>query len=172
MLTSRYGHFEIKLDFYINLWYAIKMAHYTLNFDGSCGPKNPGGTGAYGYVLKNSIGDNIDTGHDVIGSGPQMSNNLAEFVALAEGLRGFERLGAYRGDTLAVRGDSKLVIMVMNKLWRSSREKLYYEGWVLADEAVIRLRKMGVTITFDHVYRDLNQECDDLSKDHREKEVK
>lgn len=98
-----------------------------------------------------------------------MSNNLAEFVALAQGLIAFEAI-SQKGDTLAVRGDSKLVIMVMNKHWRSSPEKLYYQGWVLANDVVVSIRKKGVTVTFDHVYRDMNQECDDLSKAHQKKD--
>lgn len=142
------------------------MAHYTLNFDGSCGPKNPGGTAAYGFVVKNWDGSIGLSGSGVIGTGAGMSNNLAEFVALAKGLIALEPQ-ANRGDTLAVRGDSKLVIEMMNKKWRASREKLYYPGYLLANEMVMALRKAGVTLTFDHVYRELNQECDDLSKAHQ-----
>jgi len=143
------------------------MANYTLNFDGSCGPKNPGGTAAYGFVLRDiSNPASPTTGNGVIGTGPGMSNNLAEFVALAKGLIAYETV-ANRGDFLQVRGDSKLVIQVMNRKWRASSDKLYYEGYVLANELLINIRAKGVTVHFDHVYREMNQECDDLSKEHR-----
>lgn len=143
------------------------MHVFTLHFDGSCGPKNPGGTAAYGYAISETgNGEPIETGHGVIGTGPEMSNNLAEFTALAEGLLAFSKLLLDR-PTLKVYGDSKLVINVMSRIWRPTGDKLYYPAYVRAAELLRRLRIRGVTVSFDHIGREQNQLCDDLSKAHQ-----
>lgn len=141
------------------------MAEYTLNFDGSCGPKNPGGTAAYGFVLAK---DNnfVLNDHGVIGSGPGMTNNLAEFHALWRGLVAFNRLmsGTDQKSTLRVRGDSNLVIQIMNGRWRASKDKPYYLDYEGANALRNLLTKAGHRIEFSWVPRAENQECDDLSK--------
>lgn len=142
------------------------MAHYRLFFDGSCGPKNPGGTAAYGYALLiQGSEEPVEHGHGVIGTGPLMSNNLAEFEALDQGFGAFIR----RHDTTAIHdlhvfGDSKLVINVMNRHWTPKPEKLYYPAYEMsrANLKIIRLR--GHRVTFDWVPREQNTYCDTLSK--------
>jgi len=52
---------------------------FSLNFDGSCWP-NPGGKAGYGYVIHD--GDVTYTDSGIIGTGPEFSNNYAEFFAL------------------------------------------------------------------------------------------
>ncbi len=54
----------------------------TVYCDGSCGPINPGGTAAYGFVVKNDDLDVIYEGSGKVGAGELMSNNVAEFAAL------------------------------------------------------------------------------------------
>jgi ribonuclease HI len=143
------------------------MQVFTLHFDGSCGPKNPGGTAAYGYAISSTgLAEPIETGHGVIGTGPAMSNNLAEFTALAEGLLAFSKL-LLVNPILKVYGDSKIVINIMSKTWRATSDKLYYPAYLRAAELLRRLRVKGVTVSFDHVYREQNQLCDDLSKAHQ-----
>lgn len=140
------------------------MRIFTLHFDGSCGPKNPGGTAAYGYAISETGKEvPVETGHGIIGSGPAMSNNLAEFTALAEGLLAFSKL-LLINPFLQVKGDSKLVINVMNKRWQPKPDKLYYPAYERASHILHLLRIRGVQVTFDHVYREQNQLCDDLSK--------
>jgi ribonuclease HI len=141
---------------------------FTLYFDGSCSPSNPGGTAAGGFVLSRQ-GETLASGSEVFGSGPEWSNNAAEFCALAKGLHASELVICglpNRNALLNVRGDSKLVINIMSKKWRASREKLYYPSFLPADTLVRQLRKNGVTVTFDWVPRELNTECDRLSKAH------
>lgn len=58
----------------INLW-----------FDGSCGPVNPGGTAAIGVLIKED-GKTVYENSEVVGEGPLMSNNVAEYAALLDGL--------------------------------------------------------------------------------------
>lgn len=147
------------------------MENYTLYFDGSCGPTNPGGTAAYGYALYQH-GEILGSGTGIIGCGSGMSNNLAEFMAVAHGLDEFNsykyarfNIGrSIRDAIINVRGDSRLVINVMSKKWRARSDKLYYPGFEAADERVRRLRRNGISISFDWIPRELNQECDRLSK--------
>jgi ribonuclease HI len=139
------------------------MTHYKLFFDGSCGPKNPGGTAAYGYALWKEGGDEPSSGSGIIGTGPRMSNNLAEFSALYEGLARFAELGDPKA-VITVLGDSKLVINVMNRFWRAKSDKLYFDAYKLVDGIVRHLRKEGAVITFDWIPREQNTYCDTLSK--------
>lgn len=140
------------------------MEIYTLHFDGSCGPRNPGGTAAYGFVLATSCGE-LERGNGVIGSGPQMSNNFAEFVALEKGLNAFCRNhGTTERVHLQVFGDSQLVIKIMNRFWVASHDKLYYPAYMDALHLLSLIRKAGHRVTFDYIPRELNTVCDELSK--------
>lgn len=138
---------------------------YTLHFDGSCWP-NPGGTAAYGYKLQTPTGTLRD--HGVIGTGPNMSNNVSEYFALCKGLESFLEINKASYCILRIYGDSQLVINQMNKKWKI-KEGLYKE---YADKAVglkITARKRGAIVSFDWIPRDKNEDCDILSKLHLEK---
>lgn len=150
------------------------MAHYRLFFDGSCGPKNPGGTAGYGYaLLKDGEEAPVRVGSGIIGSGPLMSNNLAEFHALDQGLCAF--ISCY--DTaqfhhLDVFGDSRLVIQIMNRHWKPRPDKLYTEAYEYALSNLKIIRRAGHKVTFDWIPRELNTYCDTLSKAHERKDKK
>jgi ribonuclease HI len=77
--------------------------------DGGCAPVNPGGTAVYAYIIEGNI-QKSDSG--VVGSGPGMSNNVAEFQALIKAL---EQLP--EGTTATVYSDSMLLIRVMSGEW-------------------------------------------------------
>lgn len=139
------------------------MLNYILYFDGSCGPKNPGGTAAWGFVLKEENGIWSSDGHGVIGTGPLMTNNLAEFTALAEGLLAFYH-HAKEPATLAVYGDSNLVIGVMGQGFHAKETSKYWPAYVRAKNLHRALLDLGVKISYKWVPREQNQECDDLSK--------
>lgn len=145
------------------------MKDYILHFDGSCGPANPGGTAAYGYILTES-GQELASNSRVIDTGPKMSNNYAEFHALACGMTALSQIEAYYETIhpgpahLQVYGDSKLVINIMNKRWKASPDKLYYPAAEFAFHAMNKLRKLKVKVSFDWVPRTQNQACDTLSK--------
>jgi ribonuclease HI len=148
------------------------MAHYKLYFDGSCGPKNPGGTAAYGYVLlREGQEEPVRVGSGVIGTGEGMSNNLAEFYALDKGLtEGFIFCNdTTERHTLQVFGDSNLVIQVMNRHWRAKSDKLYYSAYEDALANLNLIRRRGHAVTFDWIPREKNTLCDDLSKEHQKK---
>jgi ribonuclease HI len=142
------------------------MAHtsYRLFFDGSCGPKNPGGTAAYGFALFADGEEPIKTGTGIIGTGPGMTNNLAEFSALYEGLACFCATTMRYPATINVLGDSKLVIQVMNKHWKPKPEAAYWSAYKLCDGIVREMRSTGIILSFDWIPRELNTQCDKLSK--------
>ena len=143
---------------------------YTLHFDGSCGPKNPGGTAAYGFLIAKHGVKVIDK-HGVIGSGPGFTNNLAEHFALAEGLKCFYELSLSNGEPypkmLLVRGDSMLVINQLNKKWSAHSDKPYYHEYARAVKHLNQVRKLGVTVCIEWIPREKNEDCDLLSKAHQ-----
>ena len=145
------------------------MDQYLLKFDGSCAPKNPGGTAAFGYILYyNNIV--LDKGQGIIGTGEGMTNNVAEHVALYKGLNSFQLSCNYEIDTLEqpitllIQGDSMLVINQMNNIWGARREKPYYPWYLKNKSATKTLKDYGVKITYQWIPREENQDCDDLSK--------
>ena len=88
--------------------------------------KNPGGTAAYGSFALEKSGEIIEHGSGIIGSGPKMTNNLAEFVALARGLLAFMQkypTQDLKGYCINVYGDSQLVIHMMNCKYRANKDK-------------------------------------------------
>ncbi len=146
------------------------MTEYTLNFDGSCGPKNPGGTAAYGFTLKLD-GAAVETGHGVIGTGEGMTNNLAEFVALFKGLEAFSRLHVTEPCKINIIVDSTVVLVMMTGRWQAKEHKAYYPGVVAAKAALRPIRLSHHIVSFEWVGRAKNQECDDLAKAHQHQEA-
>jgi len=51
-------------------------------FGGCCEPRNPGGHAAYGAVMT-AAGQTLWKASAYVGSGPRMSNNVAEYCGLA-----------------------------------------------------------------------------------------
>lgn len=143
------------------------MTLYTLYFDGSCSPKNPGGTATYGFVLSRT-GDMVpvEMGHGVVGTGPEMTNNLAEFWAVAKGLECFQKHHTTGYTTLNIYGDSRLVIDILGRRWRPGPDKKYYPGYLAAVIELQRIRKINVAVAFHWIPRKMNTQCDDLSKAH------
>jgi ribonuclease HI len=136
--------------------------HLTLHFDGSCWP-NPGGTAKYGLTLKG--GDSPISESGWCGEGPLMSNNLAEFFAMA---RGLELVGLMSHHTkiasLWVQGDSEIAIKLMKGTYRANKDKLYWPQYSRAMAALQILYKAGTDVSFAWIPREQNTECDELSK--------
>ncbi len=105
-------------------------------------------------------------GHGTIGTGPGMTNNLAEFTALWRGLQAFLCLkGRDRhGNTLNCVGDSQLVINIMNNKWHWHPDKSYFSAYLGANEVSDRLFMSGNCLNFQWITREQNELCDDLSK--------
>ncbi|MCL6478566.1 MAG: reverse transcriptase-like protein [Peptococcaceae bacterium] len=128
-----------------------------INCDGLCEPVNPGGTACYGwvaYLSKEKMAE--DCG--VICSGPEATNNLAEYTAIIKALEWLWENGL-TGEKIELRSDSKLCIYQLLGKYavRSSRiEPLYSRAKALA----VKFRKLR----FRWVPRENNKEADALTR--------
>jgi ribonuclease HI len=147
------------IDFFSNLWYNRFMSEFVLNFDGSCGPTNPGPSAGWGYIIKkDGMLFCVNSGEL---SGKTFSNNYAEFHALYEGLK-FLKEHVTIADKLFIRGDSQLVIKIIRGSWRA-KNGIYYTAYVLASEALTDIRRKRIPVSIDWVPREMNTQADELS---------
>ena len=138
------------------------MGHYVLHFDGAVYPKNPGGTGTYGYTISHGA-EKVKEGSGIIGKWDDMTNNFAEFFALYKGLDHLCRIIS-PGSTLECKGDSALVIKIMGNKWRAKKDKEYYLPYKKCQEITQMIRKKKVNVIFTWIPRGSNQNSDLLSK--------
>ena len=126
----------------------------TIYFDGLCRPKNPGGVATYGFLIYRD-GEKIKSGYGVIGSGPGMTNNVAEYSALKQAAEWVSRYGDV--DEVVIKGDSQLVIHQMNGTWQitSATSKKFVPE--------IRRLLKGRKIQYIWIPREQNVEADELS---------
>ena len=131
----------------------------TVNIDGLCEPVNPGGIATYGYLIWDVDGSLIAKKSGYVGTGPLMSNNVAEYAALCESLdlllqRHLENAA------ILVKGDSKLVINQMGGNWKF-HEGLYKENYLRAKQLASKFTQLS----FKWVPREQNEEADQLTRD-------
>lgn len=140
------------------------MSEYVLNFDGSCGPLNPGTSAGWGYTIKkDGVFLKEDCGYL---SGQLFSNNYAEFHALYEGLKYLLTI-LNKSDKVFIRGDSQIVVNIMGRKWHGKADKIYYPAYVLANKTLTSVRSGNVYVSIDWVPRKLNTEADSLSTCYR-----
>ena len=127
---------------------------------------NPGGTASYGWVIlrEKKI---VEEGSGIVGEGEGMTNNIAEYTGLIEGVKAFLRRGEKA--QLVIRGDSNLVVSMVAKKWGWNKKKTKWVPHddtphlkVLLDEALSLLE--GIDYKIEWVPREKNQEADRLSK--------
>ena len=116
----------------------------TLHFDGFCMP-NPGGIASYGVVID---GTSRKCLNEVIGEGPDTSNNIAEWTGLLKGLRWLKANRPPDLASLEIYGDSQLVIKQLTQEWkikakhlRPLRDEQNWEADELAELAVVAYRR-------------------------------
>lgn len=130
----------------------------TAHFDGACMPTNPGGWATYGWVARRG-GRTVREDLGVVGVGPAMSNNVAEYAAALAALTWLLALPEPPRDIEMV-GDSKLVVEQMSGRWaiRAGRYvPLHRRLRQLVDGAEPK-------VAWRHVPRERNAEADALSK--------
>ncbi len=139
-----------------------------LYFDGACEPVNPGGTASYGWLLKKD-GKILKEGSGVVGEGPGMTNNIAEYQGIIEGIKSFLKMGLK--EKLIIKGDSNLVVNMVNKSWGWNKKKTVWKPHSkmphlkkLLDEVLLLLKDVVFEIKW--VPREQNSEADALSKRH------
>ena len=127
--------------------------------DGLCEPVNPGGTATYGYVIRNDDGRDIARKSGVVGKGPEMSNNVAEYAALCEALRFLisEKLARL---PIEIRSDSRLVVNQMKGEWKFHKG-LYAQKYRDAKALATQFDR----VKFGWIPREENKEADALSRE-------
>lgn len=125
-------------------------------FDGACEPQNPGGHATWGAVVEvnNKV---VFEKFGYVGSGRDMSNNVAEYGGC---LAVLEEIKKYGGDA-TVFGDSDLVINQLRGRYRA-KGGLYLPYFHKANtvlEAIGRGR-----VRFEWIPAEQNKRADDLSR--------
>ena len=142
---------------------------YKAYFDGSCGPRNPGGTAAYGAIIfrhKKRIWEHSEVYRPPPGKERETSNNLAEYLGLIALLEHFINIGAQH-EPIVVHGDSKLVIQQMIGHWKI-KEGIYVP---FAKQAQTLCKEFS-NLEWQWVPRSKNTIADGLSKAHLPSEKK
>ncbi len=134
----------------------------TMNFDGGCWP-NPGGKMTYGWAVWVVSHDSspFSDDHGAIAGHPpnECTNNTAEFTALLNGIRWLSKL-RIPIDTLTIRGDSQLVIKIMNNEWKAKKPHLQR----LAADCRTALKTLDVGhIELEWIPREQNSHADALA---------
>lgn len=106
-----------------------------INFDGSCGPRNPGGRMGWGAVIYDATGRLIETLSGSQEAHPGNSNNLAEYMALGEALAWLEERGNL-DERIEIFGDSQLVVLQMTGKWKVKKGRY-------AEQALAVQRKLS-----------------------------
>lgn len=133
---------------------------YEAWFDGACEPRNPGGHATYGFVIYRDK-KLVDSGFGHVGSGSEMTNNVAEYSGAIAVMSWFLGRGMEKEEIL-VRGDSMLVIRQMGK----NLDKTYGRGkYVPFREVAKVLRRKFERMTFEWTPREKNEEADKMSRE-------
>lgn len=132
------------------------LEHRLLRFDGAC-RGNPSNIIGMGCVIYDAVNGNIIHSNKRKHTIEYGTNNIAEYVALVDGLR----LAINNNIThLIVEGDSQLVINQINGLYKVNSTKLgfYYN-------IVQTCIKSFESILFRHIKREHNKEADKLANE-------
>lgn len=133
-------------------------------FDGACEPKNPGGHGAAGFVVR--VDSRVrHTGGVYCGCGPSMSNNVAEYrgaIAVLEWLANAAEAKA--AGVVHIYGDSQLVVRQLRGEW-TAHSGLYLRDYRRARVLLSELarRCLGV-VELRWIPRTANREADALAR--------
>lgn len=141
--------------------FGVGQTHLVLHFDGSC-TKNPGGEMGFGWHVDTADGVRVaDESGPVHGyPEPERSCNTAEFEALLAGLEWVSAFRLVEIDRLDIRGDSQLVVKIVNGEWNAKKPHLK----VLADRCKRQLRDIDAGhIDLSWIPREQNDAADRLS---------
>jgi ribonuclease HI len=128
-------------------------------FDGACYPKNPYGTMGMGACI-NEMGIELWKCSHTIPAGKGNSNNVAEYLALEYILDYLINQKAH-GETILIKGDSKLVIEQMSGYFKI-KNGMYVPAALRCKKKVSILQQKN-TVNFKWIPREQNSYCDELS---------
>lgn len=136
------------------------MSTWTLNFDGSCEPTNPGGRMTAAWILVTDQGER--SGCETTARNPSNTNNVAEWQALEAGIKAaIEQTAMSKCDRLLIRGDSQLVIKQLTGEWGSKKEHLTR----LRDAVRKLLWDSGIPWDAEWVPREKNEKADAIGRE-------
>lgn len=123
-------------------------------FDGLCEPSNPGGHACGGWC--------VDGHPDLAGgrqycSGPEATNNVAEYHAALDALRAVYAAG-YRGP-VRLYGDSKLVVEQVTGHWQCNAPHL-----IELRDQLKHAMTFFESVTVDWIPRESNEQADEQSR--------
>lgn len=125
--------------------------------DGLCQPVNPGGTATYGFEIRRD-GERIHEDWGVVGSGENMSNNVAEYMAVQKACEWMIQQ-ALQSEQIVFKSDSRLVVNQMNGEWKVDKG-LYVEYYSKALDAFNKLSRAR----FEWIPREQNWYADSLTE--------
>lgn len=126
-------------------------------YDGACEPRNPGGHGGFGCVIK----ENEQILYSFSGyypASPNMSNNVAEYLGLTQALQ-WLLVNNRLKEEITFFGDNMMTVMQMDGKWRA-KKGLYIPFYKRA----LAVRKNFKKLHFEWIPREENGEADELSK--------
>jgi ribonuclease HI len=125
--------------------------------DGTVEPVNPGGVGAVGIIVYRDNARILRMGK-IIGEGPTMSNNRAEYEALREALQWLLD-NDLSEENISFNSDSNLLVNQMQGKW-----KVKGGLFVSAYNESKRLTQRFHNLSFNWIRRENNEEADLLAR--------
>lgn len=136
---------------------------WKLFFDGLCEPKNPGGTMGFGWLLDTGDGQMYNAS-GFVHARPDNTNNVAEYLALYEGLKKAVEIRQQWADTkypgLLIHGDSQLVCYQIEYKWKVNHPRLQ----VAHAKCMELLTGQLTPFLVEWIPRELNSAADALSR--------
>ncbi len=136
------------------------MERLEVYFDGSCGPYAHG-VAAYGFVVYDDQHEILHKGYGRVGSGPEISSNVAEFEGLYQSM--LYILQHHPNAEVAFFGDSSMVIDQMNGEAKARKGK--YVPYAQKTMALARGRTLW---SYRWIARAFNSEADELAQYQRD----
>jgi len=136
----------------------------TVYVDGLTEPVNPGGVGTIGFAVYRD-GERLHREARVIGEGPTISNNRAEYEALNGALQWLLEHGL-SAEEVEVHSDSRLLVNQMQGRW-AVKGGLYMAAHERAKILASRFPRLSIR----WVPREENEEADSLSREAYERYV-
>ncbi|RLF15495.1 MAG: ribonuclease H [Thermoprotei archaeon] len=128
--------------------------------DGCCEPVNPGGIAAYGFVVYKN-GEKIYEECGIVGVGAlgdDVSNNVAEYVALIKALEYLLRAGL-TDRRITVMSDSQLIVRQIRGEYSVRAPRL-----IMLHRKATELLNKFIECRVEWIPREMNEEADSLSK--------
>lgn len=131
-------------------------------FDGCVFPRNPGGRGGYGILVRRGF-ETLHAECGYIGQWPWLSNNCAEYAGVISVFRYLIRVSI---EEALIYGDSALVIDQLNYHMKAKRGAYlpYYQE-------ALALRAKLPRVSMEWIPREMNAGADELSKTGARKNV-